>query len=457
MLLLALLLAAPFDGEAALRHASALAALGPHPWGSPRARAAAEYVAAEFRQAGLGEVRLQEFESHGIRGANVIGVLRAAGPEFVLVGAHHDSAPRAPGAYDDGGGVGVLIETARVLAVAPSRSRTIVFVSFDGEEAWSTGLATTAGSRAYLESLGPERGSLVAAFVVEMCGWKRGSPLLHPIAYADPLRPGAYVLTPAWLMSAAEAGSREAGAPMGVGDPWVSALYQAAVRTFRVDLYGDDLSFLQAGRPALFASDSSFVAFYPWYHAAADTADKLDADALARMGRGVVGVVRALERTPGAPAAEPVWFSAFGRVVGRGGLLAAGTLLLLPGLLAAFSRGGLALGARLLQAALLVLLLWSHPVPALWVFALPCVLTIGGRSWWRTGLALLPLAGLLAVGGLAWRRGIAHGLWLAPWELGVAGLALALLWLGPGRPIPRKTGGRLGAGAPGRRASGRLR
>jgi len=32
-LLPALIAAAAFDGQAALRHASALAALGPHPWG----------------------------------------------------------------------------------------------------------------------------------------------------------------------------------------------------------------------------------------------------------------------------------------------------------------------------------------------------------------------------------------------------------------------------------------
>ena len=48
--LLAALLAASIDGEAALRHASALAALGPHPWGSPRSHPAAEYVAAQLRE-----------------------------------------------------------------------------------------------------------------------------------------------------------------------------------------------------------------------------------------------------------------------------------------------------------------------------------------------------------------------------------------------------------------------
>src|SRR4029450_10051230 len=117
-----LLLAAAIDGEAALRHASALAALGPHPWGSPRNRAAAEYVAVQFREAGLTEVRLQEFETQGTTGANVIGVLRARGPEMIVVGAHHDTVPDSPGAYDDRGGVGGLVALARALGPAPGRA-----------------------------------------------------------------------------------------------------------------------------------------------------------------------------------------------------------------------------------------------------------------------------------------------------------------------------------------------
>src|SRR5262245_49968551 len=137
LLIPALLAGLAFDGEAALRHARELAALGPRPWGSPRGPLAAGCVEAKFREAGLTDVRVQSFTSHGLTGTNVIGVLRAPGTEFVVIGAHHDTAPGAPGAYDDASGVGVLIETARVLAQQPSRPRTLVFVSFDGEEAWS--------------------------------------------------------------------------------------------------------------------------------------------------------------------------------------------------------------------------------------------------------------------------------------------------------------------------------
>jgi hypothetical protein len=439
--LLGLLLAASLSGEAALRHASALAALGPHPWGSPRNQAAAAYVAAQLREAGLETVELQAFERHGISGANVIATLRGPGDDFVLVAAHHDTAPEAPGAYDDGGGVGILIELARALARDPRRPRTIVFASFDGEEAWATGKGTTAGSRAYLERLGPRARSLVAAFAIEMSGFKGGTPLLHPIAYADPRASGRAVVAPAWLVRTALSASRDAGAPLGVGDPWLAWLYQPAVRLFRVRLYGDDLSFLQAGHAALFASDSSFWAFYPDYHKPTDTADKLDAAALGRMGEGALAVVRALERVPRGPAEEPHWFAAFGRVAAGPWLLAAGALSLAPVLVGGFRAGGAVLGVRLAQALLAGLLLWRHPVVALWLLLVPQLLLPLRRAWWTAALALAPLLALVAIGAAAWWRGVVNGVWLAPWEIAVALVALALAFFGPrggGGRRPRK-------------------
>ncbi len=75
--LLSILLAASIDGEAALRHASALAALGPHPVGSARNQAAAAYVAASLREAGLDSVELQPFQRNGLSGTNVVATLRA--------------------------------------------------------------------------------------------------------------------------------------------------------------------------------------------------------------------------------------------------------------------------------------------------------------------------------------------------------------------------------------------
>jgi hypothetical protein len=214
------------------------------------------------------------------------------------------------------------------------------------------------------------------------------------------------------------------------------------VRAFRVRLYGDDLSFLQAGHPALLASDSSFSAFYPDYHKASDTADKLDAAALERMAEAVLGVVRVLERVPRGPVDEPHWFAAFGRVVSGPWLLGAGAVSLLPGLWRGFGAGGAALGVRLTQAVLAGLLLWRHPVPALWILLVPQLLLPLRRAWWTVLVSLAPFVALVAIGVAAWWRGPVNGLWLAPWELGVALAALALALLGfegrGGRRAPRK-------------------
>ena len=206
-------------------------------------------------------------------------------------------------------------------------------------------------------------------------------------------------------------------------------------------LYGDDLSFLQAGHPALFASDSSFSAFYPDYHKPSDTADKLDAASLGRMGRGVLGVVHALERVPRGPAEEPHWFAAFGRVVGWSWLVGLGAASLLPGLWRGWRRGGLALAARIVQAMLAGVLIWLHPVPALWLLLVPHLLLPWRRSWWTVLLALAPAVGLLALGASAWWREAVNGVWLAPWEIVVAALALTLAFVGLGGG-GRKSGGR---------------
>ena len=424
--------AAVFDGQAALRHASALAALGPHPWGSPRALAAAQYVAVQLRDAGLADVRLQDFDTEGIHGINVVGTQPGAGSEFVVIGAHHDSAPGAPGAYDDGGGVGVVIEAARVLA-RRSRSRALVFVTWDGEEAWSTRHATTTGSRAFIKQLGANVRDMVAAVDVEMCGWKGGTPAIHPVPYADPLRPGRYHVVPAWAVAAALRGARSAGAPLTVGDPRLSWLYQPAVRTLRVKYYGDDLSFVEAGLPALFLSDSSFTAFYPWYHQPTDTPDRIEAPALARMGQAVLGIVDELSRVKRGPATEAQWFAAFGHAFSWPILVALALLSVIPGLAHASSQRDGAFGLRLFQAALFGVVFWRHPVPALWIFMLPNV--VGGLPRKRGGVAIavLPLLALVVLGIVAWLRGFASGLWIAGWELAIAALAFALVWAAPPR------------------------
>jgi len=429
-LALALVLAATVDGQAALRHASALGALGPHPWGSPRNQAAAEYVAAEMRAAGLTAVEMQGFEAKGIRGTNVVATLKGPSDEVIVVCAHHDTVPEAPGAYDDAGGVGVMLEVARVIAAQPLRARTFVFASFDGEEGWVQG-APVAGSRAYVERLGAGARRIVGVLDVEMSGWAAGTPLLQPFSYADPRRRGQTVIAPAWLVRTALEGSRAAGSPLGVHDPWLSWIAQPASRAFVGPFNGDDLAFLETGIPAVTFTDSSFTAFYPHYHQATDTADKLDPAALERMGVAVLGAARALDRSTGRQGSQPSWFAAFGHVFGGTTLLALGVLSLLPGLRAGFATGGPGLGARLVQAGLFGVLLWRRPVVAVFTLLLPNALLPMGRRRLGTLVALAPFAALLVLVAVGWWRGMLLGTWLAPWEMAAFLGALVLAFLRP--------------------------
>jgi hypothetical protein len=227
------------------------------------------------------------------------------------------------------------------------------------------------------------------------------------------------------------------------------------VRTFRARLYGDDLSFLQEGLPSTFVSDSSFTAFYPWYHKPTDTADKLDAAALARMGTAVVGGVEALcdlrlDREP-----QRDWFAAFGFVAGPAVLWVAGLAAFVPGLVGASRAGGRTLAARVAQAALGVFLMWRHLVPALWVVALPAAITGVVRRRSSFVPALVPPLLLVAVGAVGWVRGMLSGLWVGAADVAGAAAALALLFApqpSPGAPRKRSHGSPRRAGLPGKRA-----
>jgi hypothetical protein len=92
------------------------------------------------------------------------------------------------------------------------------------------------------------------------------------------------------------------------------------------------------------------------------------------------------------------------------------------------------LGARLAFSILFALLLWRQPVPALWIFLLPNLLVVVRGGWARV-VSLVPALLLLGLGLAAARRGYASGLWLAPWEVALFGLAVLLAVIVPAAPV----------------------
>lgn len=157
-----------FDAEAMARDVRWLAdpAREGRGLGTPGLEAAADYIAAAYRKAGLKAVtnfkdieeysQAFEFTPTGarqpVRARNLIGVLPGGDPRYaaeaIIVSAHYDHLGRSgpgvrmaeigqihPGADDNASGVAVLLELARTLVASGPPPRTIVFIAFAGEEA----------------------------------------------------------------------------------------------------------------------------------------------------------------------------------------------------------------------------------------------------------------------------------------------------------------------------------
>ena len=136
------------DTERIRRHVYGLASqsMKGRSTGSKEGARAIAYIENEFKAYGLDpwfEGDYQQIIATG-DGANVAGLLQGSDParrhELVLVTAHHDhlgirEGVVYPGADDNVSAVALMLETARILATRPNTiKRSIVFVSFDGEE-----------------------------------------------------------------------------------------------------------------------------------------------------------------------------------------------------------------------------------------------------------------------------------------------------------------------------------
>jgi Peptidase family M28 len=112
----------------------------PHPTGSDAQQHVRGYLVGQASRLGL-PTEVQEDPVSGAQ--NVVVRLPGSGEtgHDVLITAHYDSAPLAPGAADDGISVAALVETMRVLAAQPQLTNDLVFLFTDGEENRQTGIA----------------------------------------------------------------------------------------------------------------------------------------------------------------------------------------------------------------------------------------------------------------------------------------------------------------------------
>ncbi|NUQ61492.1 MAG: M28 family peptidase [Pirellulales bacterium] len=253
---------------------------------------AADWIEAELAETGH-QVRRQQYEVSGVACCNLeAGILGAAIPEeIVVIGAHYDSVTGTPGANDNGSGVAALLALARRSAHRKA-DRTLRFVAFANEEPpyFQTGQM---GSWVYAKEC-RKRGEKVTAMLS-----------LETIGYFDD-RPGSQKYPPLFNLVYPSTGNF-----IGfVGNLRSARLVEEALAAFRKHEqfpseggafpeavpgvgFSDQWSFWQEGYPALMVTDTAMFR-YPHYHEPEDTVDKIDFLRLARVVRGLDGVVVAL-------------------------------------------------------------------------------------------------------------------------------------------------------------------
>jgi hypothetical protein len=257
---------------------------------------AAEYIEAELAAAGHAP-RRQEYDVAGSVCWNIeVEIAGSRRPdEIVVIGAHYDSVPYSPAANDNGSGIAAMLSLARRFAAAP-QDRTLRFLAFVNEEL-PYAHTPLMGSWVYARRC-RERSDCIASMIS-----------LETIGYYSDERHSQHYPPPVGLFYPA-VGNFIAF----VGNTRYGDLVRRAIGAFRrVERFpsqggampesmshigrSDHWSFWQEGYPALMVTDTANFR-YPYYHTPDDTPEKLDYGRMARVVRGLDGVVRDLCAEP---------------------------------------------------------------------------------------------------------------------------------------------------------------
>jgi len=253
---------------------------------------AATYIERTLTALGY-QVVSHEFSAYNRTYRNLEATLRGTNlpQEVVILGAHYDSARKAPGADDNASGVAGVLALARVFA-KERQTRTVRFVFFPNEEPPSFPTADM-GSRHYATDARQRNDQIVAMLSIESIGYydtEKGSqryPFPLNLAYPDV---GDFVgfvsnlRSRSLLVRALAAFRAHATLPtQGAAAPsWVPGVW-----------WSDHWSFWREGYPAIMITDTAPYR-NPFYHTPQDTPDKLDYDRMARVVHGLTHVVRAI-------------------------------------------------------------------------------------------------------------------------------------------------------------------
>ncbi len=273
-----------FDGRAAYRHVTAQTDIGPRSTGSQGIGKTQQYIFEKLAKYGW-RVEYQDFRYRGTPARNIIAKAGQGKGPVVIVGAHYDTRRRAdndpveskrndpvPGANDGASGVAVLLELARSIDQSKLQNE-VWLVFFDAEDNGRLdGWQFIAGSSYFATNMGVKP---AAAVIVDMIGDADQQ------IYKEQNSTG-------WLTDLIWSKAAELGY-----DKWF-------LPTVKYNMLDDHTPFLRQGVPAADLIDFD----YPYWHTTQDTADKVSADSLARVGRVLESLLEAGAMKPPAAGAK---------------------------------------------------------------------------------------------------------------------------------------------------------
>jgi hypothetical protein len=422
LITLALLATLTFDAAAIAQTTATLNALGPHAYGSPRNRAAAQFVGAKLQDAGLSETTIEDFEFEGSTGTNVVARIPGRSDRLLIVATHHDTKKDAQDVTGRSRTLALLIDLGRQ-ASRLRPAKTWILASFDGGESNGEGLAH------YLETLGRSRELVDGVLILDAAA--SGTAAETPAIIA-PACPGGGAFPRRAIASRDQVEAALGGVPdtmdVSFDDAGISLLTQPFIRAFRTACDPMAGRALAAGAGVLMVGDVPYSRAFlaaPVARSSAET-PKRDEQAV-RLGDVALAAMNGLDAAFVPSPRTDSWL-VVGRTVIAGWLVfLMGALALIPGLLAA--RGDMKrLALRGAYSAIFVAVLFREPEIALFAGLLPSLVPL---AWPRiaVGVSLVPFGLLLAAGALSALRGQVTGTWLSLWLwAGLLG-AMALLFV----------------------------
>jgi Zn-dependent M28 family amino/carboxypeptidase len=254
---------------------------------------AEDFLRAALEHAGY-TISAQPVESSGVIAHNLEATLPGTrSPDsIIVVGAHYDSVADCPAANDNGSGVAATLALARAFANRP-RAKTIRFVLFANEEPPHFNLDIM-GSQFYARMCRNRNDDIRGMVCLETIGcYKHEKGSQHwPVTGLGLVLPtvGDFITfvgtTPSrhFIKASAQAFEKQRAFPL------LAAAAPASIDELN---WSDHRGFNEVGYQAFMVTDTAHLR-YEHYHLPTDTPDKLDYHSMARVVRGLIGMVAEL-------------------------------------------------------------------------------------------------------------------------------------------------------------------